>query len=130
MEMVYEKRHYGTRLAEGTCRGYQYIVVSYGSHPCCYIRLMESDKFYNSEYDDIPLNCHGGLTYKSSNGLQGKPGTWIGWDYAHWGDYVYLGPGFNSLASDEKRWTTDELVADCKRACRHLYNLNHERKNE
>ena len=37
-------------------KGYEYIIVSYGSHPCCYIGLDENNKFYGVNYMDIDLD--------------------------------------------------------------------------
>ena len=129
-EMVYEKRHYGTELTSGEYKGYSYVILSFGSHPCCYVRLMESDIYANTEnFSNIPVNCHGGITYKTENGLQGRPGTWIGWNYARVGDYIFLDSIFTPR-DEGKKWSTSELIAECKSVCRQLYNLNHRKENE
>lgn len=95
-----KEMNYGTTrkcevLAQGTYRGIDYRVVSYGTHPCSYIRVPDENKFYGKDYDDIPLDCHCGLTfsamfpnedYKRNDVFSN--GFWIGWDYAHYCDYT------------------------------------------
>ena len=51
-------------------------------HLCGYVKLTTDNDFFGKEYDDIPLSCHGGLTYASEEGDK-----WvIGFDCAHYGD--------------------------------------------
>ena len=59
---------------------------------CGYVGLPKTSKFYKKNYDDIPIDCHGGLTY-GSNQLFGQndPDTfWIGYDCAHYGDSIFI----------------------------------------
>ena len=49
-------------------------------------------------------------------------GWFVGWDYAHYGDYI----GFEeklpfNLRTGGKKWTTEEIFAEVKDAC---YQLN------
>jgi hypothetical protein len=49
---------------------------------CGYIYLEKEDLFYNKDYNDIPVDVHGGLTYASTEG-----DYWvIGFDCSHSGD--------------------------------------------
>jgi hypothetical protein len=102
---------------------------------------------YLYSYDDVEINVHGGLTFGEKitkrtlhNYLQPfTPGWWIGWDYLHAGDEVYL-PRERIIEKDEhiqevyaslmaihenpqrpglfglpdKRWTWGEVEEDCK----------------
>ena len=53
-----------------------------GGHLCGYVTLTTENDFFGKEYDDIPVSCHGGLTYGSDQG-----DNWvIGFDCAHSGD--------------------------------------------
>ena len=117
--MMYSEERKSERIAGEVYRGYEYAVINRGWHPCCYIKIPEGHLFYKKDYDDIDLDVHGGLTFAGHN-LDVAPGVaddgfWIGWDYAHWGDYV----GFESYTVHifpGKMWSVEELVADCKAA--------------
>ena len=106
-------------LDEGIYKNFHYAIISLGSHPCAYVELPREHKYYGLEYDDIPIECHYGLTYSSNDGIvfpaeneNHKDGFWIGWDYAHLGDYVYN--SFYSCSHKEKQWTTEEIFEEVK----------------
>ena len=94
-----------TEFEDFNFKGFSCTVVKYGYHTnyarilweglesdfgsdwwCGYIRVLSKNKFYNKPYDDIDINCHGGLTFsgkfhvKDSNNYQKFV---IGFDYAH-----------------------------------------------
>ncbi len=50
-----------------------------GGHLCGYIELPEGSPYADKDYDEIPIECHGGLTFKEYNV--------IGYDCANLGDY-------------------------------------------
>lgn len=110
-EMVYGNSPKTEVLADGTYKGFKVCILSYGTHPCCYFKLNDGDKFIGTNYDDIPLDCHGGITFfqkTDSNAPMGE-GYWLGWDYGHYGDaYGTMMPG--------RKYTTDLLIADLKQA--------------
>lgn len=117
--MVYKKRGDIEILDNGVYNGYQYWIVSYGSHPCAYVELPKDHKYYGKDYADIPIDCHGGITYsgchdKISNSFL------IGWDYAHCDDYLYcnstkfLGSDVQSFLDSGKKWTTEEIFEEVK----------------
>ena len=117
--MVYKKRGDIEILDNGIYNGYQYWIVSYGSHPCAYVELPKDHKYYGKDYVDIPIDCHGGITYsgiheKFSNGFL------IGWDYGHCDDYLYynptkfLGSDIQSFLDSGKKWTTEEIFEEVK----------------
>lgn len=119
--MIYKNRFKGNIeqieiLDEGIYHNYHYAIVSLGSHPCAYIEIPEGHRYYGEVYDEIPLDCHFGLTYADDtgilNGYNYRSGYWIGWDYAHLGDY-YCAKGY-SKSPLLKRWTTEEILAEVK----------------
>lgn len=59
-------------------------------HRCGYVGIAPGKQFYNIDYDDIPVGCHGGLTYGSLEDRLADHRTtfWIGFDCAHLGDGV------------------------------------------
>lgn len=51
-------------------------------HLCGYVFLPGGHKFFEKDYDDIPVDVHGGLTYSDN-----YEGLWkVGFDCAHGGD--------------------------------------------
>jgi len=117
-EMKYFKPYKGFRetLDEGVYKGINYQIRSLGAYPCAYIGLPPDHPFSGKTANEIHLDCHGGLTYSFIDykgrvhdiGLP-KEYYWIGWDYAHLGDYSSYTS--NSLCEDyyNKQWTTKEI---------------------
>lgn len=62
-EMVYNiLRKPPERIADGTYKGLDYYVLSLGTHPTAYIDVSDT-KLAGKDYNDIDIECHGGLTY-------------------------------------------------------------------
>lgn len=56
---------------------------------CGYVLVPRYHSYYEKDYNDIEINCHGGLTYSSHSLLETEyPGWWIGFDCAHGGDTI------------------------------------------
>lgn len=114
-EMEYDNSGDTRILAKGVYKGLQYIVLNIrGTHPCGYVNVANT-KFDKLDYLDLDcINCHGGLTYSSEYApFKGEEdGWWLGWDYAHLGDYNVL-----SVRSEKKdfskKYTTDDVVYEC-----------------
>ena len=103
-EMVYGEYMVNQMLAMGTHKGHDYVVKSYGTHPCCYVSI-PNGKAVNT--DDI--YCHGGVTWsdKYVPNEEPVPGVWwIGWDYSHCDDRC-------GMIWKGKEWTAEELEAEC-----------------
>lgn len=125
-EMIYQTERKIETLDTGYCLGLLYYILNLGTHPCAYVKIPKTHKFYKKDYDDIDIDVHGGLTYSrdflwvSEN--QKVKGWFIGWDYAHYGDYLgfEMLPIFNNLAKQQnkdKRWSTEEIFKDVKEVC-------------
>ena len=90
-----------------------------GSHPCGYIKLpdeiankiKESDSHYCEDSIWIDADIHGGITFCGE--MDDYEGFFIGWDYAHCDDYVYFGYDVPHY-SDEKKWTTEEILEEAR----------------
>ena len=126
--MVYSAtRQHPEQIAAGTYKGLDYYVLSFGTHPCGYVNVAGT-KLYCKDYYDIDIECHGGLTYANKNlRTTNIVGWFIGWDYAHYGDYMggdslYL----FDLTSCGKRWTTEEIVEECKNVIEQIIRLENE----
>ena len=106
MEYTTEKRR--EILAQGEMMGFEWFVISYGTHPCCYIKIPEGHKFFGIDYWDIEdVYCHGGLTFSSNRLLADmKEGWYIGWDYSHLGDYHAKVEPFG------RKYSVSMLIAD------------------
>lgn len=104
-------------LYDGYYKDYYFVIVSYGVHPCAYVKVPKNHAFYKKYYGELDITCHGGLTY--SNDLSGifpnETDSWfIGWDYAHAGDYLGTDALFNFDTSKDKKWTTEEIYEEVK----------------
>ena len=100
------------------CNGFECVIRSMGTHPCCYVFLKGGDPFVNvTNYDDVDIEMHGGCTFVASakdfrkklNLTTLVPSrTVIGWDYAHCGDMIFS--PFSTPIYDERYWTKKELI--------------------
>lgn len=119
-EMVYTKERMYEILDHGTYKGFEYVISSYGTHPCAYVGIPEGNAFYNKDWTEgeIDIDCHWGINY-SRKGIHGlMQDKWVlGWDYAHVGDY--LGYGF-----DGKKWTTEEILNEVHDVIDQIINLD------
>ena len=112
-------------LDTGYCLGLLYYIMNLGTHPTAYIRIPEGHKDYKKDYDDIDLSVHGGLTYARNylwiSENQKIDGWFVGWDYAHYGDYAGYEEKFpDELKTGGKKWTTEEILKEVKEACYQL----------
>lgn len=104
-----------TLLDAGTIDGYRYAIVSLGSHPCAYVEVPEGHP-YRRAYLDGSVRCHGGVTYfrpyapPAMTAEQKIKSLWIGWDYAHIGDYLEL----PDTALPGKRYTLEEIQQEVR----------------
>ena len=110
-EMIYTGVRQSEVLEKGNYKGYDYYVISIGTHPCCYVDIKDT------YVDNDGLDVHGGVTYEEDHlwdGDKNIEGTFIGWDYAHAGDLTVFS-GF-PLTMGGRAYTTEELIKDCKDA--------------
>lgn len=104
-------------LHKDTYRGFNYWIISYGTHPCAYVEIPKNHSYFKKSYMDIEdIEVHGGLTFSSDKLLLLDNSWFIGWDYAHYGDYV----GFFGINDEEKKWTTEEINEECKNVINQL----------
>ncbi|WP_178914064.1 hypothetical protein [Furfurilactobacillus rossiae] len=74
-------------------------------HLCGYVELPSKHPYYGSDYEDIPVDVHGGLTYA----MQNEEYWEIGFDCAHLGDII---PGLIdhiSALPNEHYWTIQDV---------------------
>jgi len=127
--MIYQSKNIVEILDTGIISDFEYRIISYGTHPCCYVGLPENHPYFGKEYTNIDIDCHGGLTYSDAK-LHADPTAqeswWIGWDYAHCGDYA----GYYELDcmkdfdhSKDKKWTTEELKEEVLNVIKELLEV-------
>lgn len=122
-EMEYGKERKIELLCKDKYKNYNYYILNLGTHPTAYIEIPKEDKLYRKSYDEIyrigcDIDVNGGLTY-SDNELMGiSSDNWfIGWDYTHCNDYCgYEEDMPESIRTYGKKWTTKEIIDECKNA--------------
>lgn len=112
-------------LADGEYRGLHFYVLNLGTHPCAYIDVTDTDLCFK-DYSDIDIECHGGLTYAEEYlNTVDKKGWFIGWDYAHYCDFAGYELQFPEyMITNGKKWTTVEMVNECKGVIDQIVNVN------
>ena len=100
-------------LCQSWYKGYKVLIVSYFNHPCAYVGLPSGHIFELVDYDYVQdIDCHGGITYGGDHHALVKElqdsGWFIGWDYAHFGDWCAHSPILGG-----KKWTTMEIINEC-----------------
>lgn len=115
--MIYKSTKNIEILFQGSYNNFDFIIVSYGPHPCAYVKIPADHKYYKTCYDDIDVDVHGGLTF-GDNLLHiniGNPDDYyLGWDYAHFGDYSGHDIIFQVEKDLNKKWTTEEIFEEVK----------------
>lgn len=105
-----EVKELGTIVADWLDDGIRVLVMRGPSSFTAYIGFLENHLLSGRDYDSIPIDCHGGLTFSSKGGDYWPKGFyWYGWDYAHYGDKVIYESSFNR---DGKDWTIGEVIKD------------------
>lgn len=103
------------------------IVNIRGSHPCAYIMVPDTfieDHCHDGEiytYYNWYASVHGGFTYVGflprivPDGYdKDKRELWLGWDYAHCGDYTCFDINKFPPLKYEHMWTTEEIIEEAQ----------------
>ena len=101
----------------GEFNNHEFAIANQGDHPCAYVE----NKLNVTSYDDEliwDVYVHGSLTYCDKSYWNDSKKTFLGWDYAHWGDYSEL-----SLCGEGKRYTTEEIYEDVKSVIKQLEKI-------
>ena len=70
-------------------RGYPCVVIFHTlGHRCGYVGLPRSNRYFGCDYEEIDIDCHGGLTYATDELYEQSDVDrwWIGFDCAHCDD--------------------------------------------
>lgn len=122
-QMVYQSNRKIELLHKDTYKGYNFYILNLGTHPTAYVEIPKESELFGKGYDDIDLYVHGGLTYAedflyTSEDTKLDDSWFIGWDYAHAGDYFGYYEKYDYLETfrESKKWTTEEIIKECKSA--------------
>lgn len=124
----------GTTLRDWHDDGVHIIIKRSNFSMNVYLGVPESHPLAGHDYDSLPIECHGGLTYgESGDGDYLPKGEfWYGYDYAHAGDYSWYEKavldtiGNLSEKYKDRKWSIKELVDGSWGAAydfRHLMDL-------
>lgn len=109
-------REESVRAADWREDGLWIIILSNGGRNfCTYIGIPVDHPLAGFDYDLLPIDCHGGLTWAAEGDGKYRPEGyyWYGWDYAHSGDYTFYGEDYRfPKRDDEKDWTLKEVKDD------------------
>lgn len=129
-EMIYGTNRIVDVLDSGKCFGYQYYILNLGTHPTAYVEIPNTHSCYKKRYDEIDIDVHGGLTYSKDylyipENENLKNSWFIGWDYAHAGDYFGYNENFLLYLQERnnKKWTTKEIQQDVYSVCEQLKEM-------
>ena len=135
-KMKYKRRmHPPELLYNDIWEGMHYYIVSMGTHPCAYIEIPLNNQLIKMpELLAFEYLAGNEISYRE-NYLRTSEGTimdstdhslFIGWDHAHSTDYVgFMESELSSLFdySDLHKWTTEEMIEECKRAIDDLLGI-------
>jgi hypothetical protein len=144
MEVVTAKT--GTIFADWMEGDVRCLIIKGGACLCAYVGVPSRHRKAGFDYKDMPLDCHGGLTFAEKGGAKGLPHPdgwyWYGWDYAHSGDALtfrfdpqHLGVALTGLFApslhrrlvpffrEEHRWTVEEVRAEIPAVAQQLSSL-------
>lgn len=111
-------------IAMGEHEGFMFYVKNLnGRYPTAYVEIPEGHPLYRKKPTDA-LDVHGYVTYAESS-LQPLEGTgwFIGWDYGHAGDYAPYYEKGEYLEVHSRKWTVDDVIAECVSACEQLEEM-------
>ena len=114
------KDNTGTIYEDGYENGVRYLIMRGPAALCAYVGVPSDHPLSGRDYDDIPLEVHGGLTYASQGKDPWPTGWfWYGWDYAHAGDVSFYDldlaakrPDLYTMQSNDKAWTLKEVKSE------------------
>jgi hypothetical protein len=96
--------------------GVRVIIMRAPNSWCVYVGVPLTHPLANFDYDLLPIDCHGGVTFADSGTKEGKWPEgfyWYGWDYAHSGDLSpYHLEGGMHVSDENKAWTAKEVETD------------------
>lgn len=131
-------------VSEGKYLGFEWVTIHNDmGFRCGYVKIEKSHPFFGKHYDDIPIDCHGGVTFADYDVPCNEEGEddayWIGFDCGNYSDLpdinlmnepnltIYNMFGFMMYPEHSGRTLkTQEYVENqCKSICEQLLNPEH-----
>ena len=109
-ELTFEelsKLESGTILVDDYENGVRYLIMRGPCSLCAYVGVPSDHPLAGKDYDDVPLDCHYGLTFSGEGGDEDfRPAGWYwyGWDYGHSGDKAFYDVDRDIFRGDTE-WT-------------------------
>ena len=128
MSKLYYDENILTVVKRGKYKGYNWVMTSCGWHPCCYVEIPPNNRLFEQDYyeDDVEnIDCHGGITFSDFRDFGLGEFYYLGWDYAHLGDYSAM--EFGGLIRNypgDKKWTIKEIEQEAKNVIKQIIELN------
>lgn len=107
------------RVADWREHGLWIIILSMGGRNfCTYVGIPIDHPLAGYDYELLPVECHGGLTYGEAGDGEYRPEGyyWYGWDYGHAGDLTWWSDDTPDFGFNEKDWTLTEVKNDAWQA--------------
>jgi len=107
----------GHKFVDKFDEGLRFIVLRGPFHPCAYVGIPEDHPLAGYDYEALPINAHGGLTYAAKGtGTYLPTGFyWYGWDYGHCDDYMISDTHSESYATVNEtrtKWDAKSVESD------------------
>lgn len=104
----------GTKLRDWYEEGVRIIVLRANHSMNVYLGIPSVHPLAGHDYDDLPIDCHGGLTFaaEGDDTFLPKGFYWYGYDYAHAGDYAWYSGGTPDFMDNDHKWSLKEIVDD------------------
>lgn len=114
--MIYSAMLNQEVLHSGEYKGYKFCILNMGTHPTAYVecKLKNCNSYDDERLDRISV--HGGFTFIGEGYWGDRNNKYLGWDYAHLGDYAGYEEIYSvdSRNSKNKKWTTAEIFEEVK----------------
>lgn len=136
-DMVYSSKRLSPAhiLLLGEYKNYNFFILNLGTHPTAYVRVPETHPFYLKHYDDCnptsPNSLNQIFTFSDSSANFAKyldqpipEGWYLGWDYAHLGDWTGLYSDEQNIRLGNRKYTTEEILKDCDAVIEYLISKN------
>lgn len=110
----------GTLLWDEQQGDARFIVMRGPASLCAYVGVPSDHPLSHRNYDDVELECHGGLTWgKEGKGYHPEGWYWYGWDYGHAGDACLwdsetLARLGSMLHDGGHQWTLPDVLRDAQ----------------
>jgi len=99
----------GTVFVDRFDEGVRFIIMRGPCSLCAYIGVPSDHPLAGHPYDNVRIDCHGGLTF-SDKFTDKFPGWYFyGWDYGHCGDKPFYE---RSYEGSDKAWSVDDVDKD------------------